>query len=73
MHRYWDVIVEPLMNIIRPGNIVEVGSESGASTSKLLEFCVKNNCKLNSIDPFPQFNADDWVKNILNIFLFIDH
>jgi len=70
MHRYWDSIIEPIITMIRPKSIVEIGSESGKSTARLLEYCISNQSKLYSIDPFPKFDADVWVRKHPDYFIF---
>jgi len=70
MHRYWDSIIEPIITMIHPKAIVEIGSEYGKSTARLLEYCSKHQSKLYSIDPFPNFDVDAWVMKHHDYFIF---
>lgn len=70
MHRFWDTIIEPILSIIRPQSIVEIGAENGANTANILRYCSKYNSKLHSIDPFPKFDADEWVTKQSDFFIF---
>ena len=60
MHRFWDTIIEPVLFILQPKTIVEIGAETGNNTSKLLEFCKQNDAKLHTIDPQPKFDVAEW-------------
>ncbi len=70
MHRYWEIIIEPVLTVYRPGSIVEVGAEFGKSTQKLLDYCQLNGSKLYSIDPAPQFDVQNWLDKYDGIFTF---
>ena len=61
MHRFWDIIVKPLINELKPKHIVEIGSENGFNTEKILN-CIDNDSKLSSVDPFPLFDVDTFKK-----------
>lgn len=60
MYRFWDAVIKPLLDILQPQNIVEIGAESGANTEKLLEYCAEKGAVLYSIDPYPQFDIKLW-------------
>lgn len=60
MHRYWEIIVEPILTAVQPESIVEIGAEFGNSTKRLLEYCACHHSRLCSIDPFPQFDVQAW-------------
>lgn len=57
MYAFWDSVTEPVLEILRPEVVVEVGSESGANTRKLLEFCRGHGATLHAVDPVPNFDA----------------
>ncbi|MDQ3509370.1 MAG: glycosyltransferase [Actinomycetota bacterium] len=52
MRRFWDTVVEPILEILKPRSVVEIGS--GEDTPELLEFCLKNDAKLYIISLHPQ-------------------
>jgi len=57
MHRFWNIIIEPLFKEIKPKYIIEIGSFTGINTKNLLNYCKQYNSKLTSIDPKPHFNV----------------
>ena len=70
MHRHWENIILPLIQKIKPKHIVEIGSDTGINTENILKYCKKNNSKLSSIDPKPNFNIDEMKKRYGNTFEF---
>ena len=57
MYPYWDTITAPLLTLLQPETIVEIGSEQGKSTRLLLAFCQQHNAVLHAIDPTPKFDV----------------
>jgi hypothetical protein len=57
MYIYWHLIMEPLLEIVQPRTIIEIGAERGDTTRPLLDFCQRHDATLHSIDPHPLF---DW-------------
>lgn len=62
MNRLWESIVFPIIQELNPKSIVEVGSDKADNTKKLLKYCLENDARLTSIDPFPQFDSDELKK-----------
>jgi hypothetical protein len=60
MYRFWDTIIQPVLELLRPETIVEIGSEYGQNTQKLLAFCQRNDAKLHVIDPLPKYDVAAW-------------
>ena len=58
MRRMWEIIVLPLFKELKPKNIVEIGSEEGINTEKILNYCIENNSYLTTIDPHPLFDEN---------------
>ena len=52
--------MRPIFEGIGAKNIVEVGSEDGINTKNILEYCLKNDAHLDAIDPFPNFDVDEF-------------
>jgi hypothetical protein len=60
VHRFWDTITEPVLEALQPETLVEIGSDQGFNTRKLLEFCQQHDAKLHVIDPRPQYDVAAW-------------
>jgi hypothetical protein len=60
MHRFWDTIIEPVLEALQPETIVEVGSDYGTNTRNLLEYCRRHGAKLHVIDPLPRYDVAAW-------------
>ena len=56
MRHFWDSILLPLFKKIKPKYIIEIGSEEGINTEKILNYCVENHAILTTIDPKPLFD-----------------
>jgi hypothetical protein len=57
---FWPEIVRPLLATLRPRAIVEIGSESGKTTKRLLELAASIDAVVHAVDPAPTFDADVW-------------
>ncbi|MDQ0874569.1 hypothetical protein QFZ77_003228 [Paenibacillus sp. V4I3] len=57
MKRFWDPLIQPIFNMIRPKVIVEIGCADGLNTANLLRYCEATDSKLICIDPAPMFNV----------------
>ncbi|CAA9450768.1 MAG: Putative N-acetylgalactosaminyl-diphosphoundecaprenol glucuronosyltransferase [uncultured Rubrobacteraceae bacterium] len=60
MYRFWDTITGPVLEALRPESIVEIGSDYGPNTRRLLEFCRRHGARLHVIDPLPKYNVAAW-------------
>lgn len=60
MFVFWDAITRPLFDAYKPRRIVEVGSDHGDNTEKLLEYAQANDAVVEVIDPLPKYDADEW-------------
>ena len=70
MNRFWKVIIEPVLQIVQPKSIVEIGSAEGKNTANLLEFCEQNGATLHAIDPLPKFDVAAWEEKYGKRFVF---
>ena len=59
MKRFWNAVIEPLLEAARPQTIVEVGCERGGNTRNLVRYCADHGCALHVIDPAPALDADE--------------
>ncbi len=60
MYPYWEPITKPLLTLLQPKLIVEIGAEQGKSTHLLLAFCREHDAVLHAIDPAPTFDVAAW-------------
>jgi GT2 family glycosyltransferase/glycosyltransferase involved in cell wall biosynthesis len=60
VYRFWDTIIEPVLEVLQPKSIVEIGSDRGFNTRNLLEFCRENDAKLHVVDPLPKYDVAAW-------------
>lgn len=70
MHRFWNIIIEPVLTMLGPEVVVEIGSDQGKNTVRLLEFCKNNNAVLHAVDPLPKFDVDALKKQYGRHFVF---
>lgn len=70
MNRFSETVILPLLKIKQPGVIIEIGSESGLCTEKLLRFCRAHGAVLHAIDPAPKFDARAWETEFAPSFIF---
>jgi hypothetical protein len=60
VHQFWDTITEPVLEALQPKTLVEIGSDQGFNTRKLLGFCQQHDTKLHVIDPLPKYDVAAW-------------
>jgi Methyltransferase domain len=60
MHRFWTLVIEPIIDAVRPRVIVEVGVDRGRNTARLLEYCRRAGAVAHIIDPDPKFSVAEW-------------
>lgn len=58
MYRFWNTILEPLLQSIHAESIVEIGVADGKNTKNLLAFAAKQNGTLHAVDPAPTCDMD---------------
>ncbi|MBW2459769.1 MAG: class I SAM-dependent methyltransferase [Deltaproteobacteria bacterium] len=60
MLAFWPDVIRPLLQALAPQSIVEVGSESGKMTQRLLEIAAATGGTVHAVDPAPLFDVDAW-------------
>ncbi len=60
MKRFWETVTSPILKVLQPETIVEVGSDQGGNTEKLLQYCHRNDATLHVIDPAPGYDIGEW-------------
>lgn len=58
MNRFWESVIGPLLDELRPQALVEVGAAEGLNTERLLAWCEAHDATLHSIDPAPGFDPE---------------
>jgi GT2 family glycosyltransferase/glycosyltransferase involved in cell wall biosynthesis len=58
VQRFWDILIAPLLDALRPQTVAEVGAESGAVTMRLLEWASTREATVHSVDPAPTFDPE---------------
>ena len=51
MHQFWFRFIFPLLQLVAPRRIMEVGAEFGWNTRRILEYCRATGARLDIIDP----------------------
>lgn len=59
MNRFWDRYIQPLIENIQPGRILEVGADRGWNTQHLLAYCRRAGAVADIVDPCPQPSLHD--------------
>jgi hypothetical protein len=60
MLAFWPDVLRPLLEVIEPKSIVEIGSESGKTTRLLLEQAETLGAVVHAVDPAPRFDVATW-------------
>ena len=62
MYLFWDIAIHPILKHLQPETILEIGSDRGHTTEKLLSYCQQNEASLHVIDPLPKYDTEEWKK-----------
>lgn len=57
MNKFWDTVIEPILEATQPESIVEIGSARGINTRNLLGFCKNTGARVHAVDPLPLFDV----------------
>ncbi|MDH2997510.1 hypothetical protein A1D22_07215 [Pasteurellaceae bacterium LFhippo2] len=68
MKNFWEIAIKPSIEQLAPTHIIEIGSDKGFNTRKVLSYCIENNCRFTAIDPFPQFDYQTMEKESNGLF-----
>lgn len=60
MYLFWNSVIRPLLDCVKPDAIVEIGADYGTNTVNLLEYVQQFGGVVHVIDPLPKFSVDDW-------------
>ena len=67
MYRFWNSLIRPICDAIRPSVIVEVGCGSGQNTRNILAYCRETGARCHVIDPTPLTSLQQ-LKPLMNEF-----
>lgn len=56
MHHFWNHLLRPAFDALKPESIVEIGAAEGLNTVQLAAYASEHAAKLTIIDPFPRFD-----------------
>ncbi|WP_274654035.1 glycosyltransferase [Paenibacillus humicola] len=70
MQRFWDLVIHPILSVIDAKNVVEIGSQSGKNTDKLIKYCAGKSGTLFTIDPEPLFDLKTYEQKYGNTIQF---
>lgn len=59
MYGFWELLVRPALEAADAREVVEVGSEGGRHTLRLLEWCAARGARLHVIEPEPGYDPDE--------------
>lgn len=62
MNRFWESIIKPIFEERQVRNIIEIGSQNGYNTSKILEYCEAFDGHLYCIDPVHPKKLSEWIE-----------
>ena len=53
MHRFWNAYTAPLIDVLQPKRLLEIGAEFGWNTRHLLDYCRQNGACLEVVETAP--------------------
>ncbi|MBO0767727.1 MAG: class I SAM-dependent methyltransferase [Solirubrobacterales bacterium] len=60
MFRFYDHVIQPVVEALAPKRVIEVGVQYGDQTAKLLEQVDKTGGVVHAVDPLPEFDVAEW-------------
>ena len=66
MHRFFEAVIAPALQALRPKVIVEIGALAGAMTNKLIDYGIEHGAVVHSIDPEPQLERREVASFVLH-------
>ena len=61
MNGFWEFLVRPALEAAGARVVVEVGSDGGRHTWRLLEWCAMHRARLHVIEPEPKYDVDELI------------
>ncbi|MBP2046662.1 glycosyltransferase [Methanobacterium aggregans] len=60
MNRFWNILMQPIIEKVNANYIVEIGSDTGINTRNILDYCVEHDAHMTAIDPVPKFDINEF-------------
>jgi len=73
MHRFWQNLIRPIIVLVQPITIVEIGAFTGLTTVKILDYTTAVDGKSIVIDPSPQFDVAAYKETYQERFELLEH
>src|SRR3954454_12582591 len=70
MHRFWSLALEPLVDAADARLVLEIGTEKGRLTERLLAWAAPRGAAVHTIDPQPQIPVEEWQERWGDTFVF---
>lgn len=70
MHVFWSIIIRPVLEILQPKTILEIGTSKGETTRELLKFCAETGAVLHGIDTEKNLEMEELRNQYPNSFKF---
>ena len=58
MNRFWQPVFEPLLNLLKPSHVIELGCGEGRNSRHLVRWCRQNGARLDMVDPMPEADLE---------------
>ena len=71
MRRFWEDVVRPCFEATHVRRIVEIGSDRGENTVKLVNYAIEKGGFVYAIDPAPQFDYEEAFRGKENYYSFL--
>jgi hypothetical protein len=59
MNRFWHRYIRPLIEVVQPRRVLEIGADSGWNTRNILEYCQHHGAFADIVDPAPRPSLHD--------------
>jgi hypothetical protein len=63
VRRFWSSVVRPLLDVVRPEVILEIGAAGGGNTRRLAQYALTADATLHVIEPEPRFDGEAFVRD----------
>src|SRR4051794_2470800 len=70
MHRFWSLVLEPMVEAVEAKLVLEIGTERGRLTERALAWAEPRGAAVHTIDPVPQIPVDEWRQRWGDSFVF---
>jgi len=61
MYRFFEPVIRPLLEVVGPSAVIEIGSDRGFGTELLADWCEDHDAVLHSVDPLPKYDVAEWL------------